>query len=99
MARKAARRHALSPNEDKAVKVTIRLDVDLAKRLGVAAALTRRSQSSIASDALRGHLAHVRLGTAHNLPTDRHEAVSEATGAVPGDDPGPPRSGRDDDAA
>ena len=88
----------LVPKEDQAAKLTVRLDGDLGKRRGVAAAMTRRSKGELVQSALRGYLAQVRLGSAI-LPPDRPEAVGEATGAVPGDDGEAARSGRDGDAA
>jgi predicted transcriptional regulator len=43
------------------IKVTIRLDLEVAQKLGCESAMTRRSQSAIVQDALRAHLKHRRL--------------------------------------
>jgi hypothetical protein len=53
---KAARRQEVT-----SVKLCVRIPLDLAQRLGVMAAMERKSQSALTATALRGFLAGVRL--------------------------------------
>lgn len=64
MARKRGDRPALPTT----VKLTVRLPVELVQRLGVEAAMTRRSQSAIVAAVLGPHLQRWRLPSTVNDP-------------------------------
>lgn len=74
MARKAAGRKGGKPAGVDVAKVTLRLTVRTARRLGVQAVMSGRSQSDIAEDILAAHL------TIRRLPYDGPDTPSPGSG-------------------
>jgi hypothetical protein len=68
MARKATGRRDGKPAGPTAVKVTLRLSVETAQRLGVEAAMRRVTMSAIAEEVLGPHLRRWRLPSAVEDP-------------------------------
>jgi hypothetical protein len=77
---KVARRQEVT-----SVKLCVRIPLDLAQRLGVMAAMERKSQSALTATALRGFLAGVRL-PAMIRTVEPQEGLPSSPGAVPDGD-------------
>lgn len=82
MSRKLAKRQV--SKFDTSIKVTIRLDLEVAQRLGCEAAMTRKSQSRIVQESLQAHLRCRRLPGMIS-PADARGEPTEAPAAFNGD--------------